>query len=75
MKGENSSTPHAMGKCELAMAYAPDIDPKSAVNRLSAWMRHNPDLMAELAATHYNNRQKMLTARQVALVYQYLGEP
>lgn len=72
---KNFDSPRPMGKCELAVAYAPDVTPRSAVNRLSAWMHHNSELMAALAATHYRERQKMLTAKQVAIIYDYLGEP
>lgn len=72
---KNYDNPRAMGKCELAAAYAPDVTQRAAVNRLSAWMHHNPELMAAFAATHYRERQKMLTAKQVGIILHYLGEP
>ncbi|MDB9030731.1 DUF4248 domain-containing protein, partial [Parabacteroides distasonis] len=31
-------------KRELAMAYAPDISPCSALNRLAGWVRHHQKL-------------------------------
>jgi len=36
-------------KRELAMAYAPEISPVSALNRLAEWMRYNDRLTRELA--------------------------
>jgi len=62
-------------KGELAAAYAPDVAQKTALNRLNAWIHHNPDLVEALNTTHYRERQKLLTARQVELIFKYLGEP
>ena len=67
--------PHAMSKCELAMAYAPDVTPHSAVKRLMKWLSINPSLMAALRATHYYRNQKIFTARQVEIILDHLGEP
>lgn len=64
-----------LSKAELAMRYAPELTPHSAVNRLMAWIRLNPTLTEALAAAHYHTRQKVLTARQVALIVEHLGEP
>ena len=66
---------HSMSKCELAAAYAPHVAQRTAVNRLCMWIHRTPELMEALAATHYRDSQKMLTARQVSIIYQYLGEP
>lgn len=38
-------------KRELAMAYAPEISPVSALNRLAEWMRYNDRLTRELGDT------------------------
>ena len=40
-------------KRELAMAYAPDISPCSALNRLAGWVRHHQKLSHELDETGY----------------------
>jgi hypothetical protein len=62
-------------KSELAQAYAPNIAPASARNRLAAWIRHNRDLYSALLEAGYKPKQQMLTPRQVELIFQYLGEP
>ena len=67
--------PHVMSKSELALAYAPEITPHSAVKRLMKWLSINPALMAELRATHYDPNQTLLTARQVEIILNHLGEP
>lgn len=46
-------------KRELAMAYAPDISPCSALNRLAGWVRHHQKLSHELDETGYQNRQRI----------------
>lgn len=67
--------PSAMSKAQLAQAYAPDLSPSSALNRLREWIDLNPQLTEALKDTHYHRRQKQLTPLQVALIYRYLGEP
>lgn len=64
-----------MSKSELAMAYAPNLTTQGAVNRLMDWIRHNPELMAELELTGYRKQQKLLTSLQVRIIFSYLGEP
>ncbi len=65
----------AYSKSELARAYAPDIDIRSALNRLSYWIRYNKKLSEELHLDGYNRYQKVFTVRQVELIFHYLGEP
>lgn len=65
----------AMSKKELAQRYLPHLTPHSAVNRLMSWVQYNPRLVSELEETGYRLRQQMLTARQVELIFRYLGEP
>lgn len=62
-------------KYELAVAYAPEIGCRSALNRLARWIRTNTALYAELQKTGYKNSQQILTSKQVALVFEYIGEP
>jgi hypothetical protein len=62
-------------KRELAMAYAPDISPSSALNRLAGWVRHHRRLSDELDETGYQNRQRIFTSLQVELIFRYLGRP
>lgn len=62
-------------KKELALAYGPDMSMSGALNRLSAWIKGNPQLMEALASSGYRNGQRMLTSYQVRLIFDYLGEP
>ena len=62
-------------KSELAQAYAPDICPGAALNRLAMGIKPNPQLSEALAQTNYRVTQRMFTSRQVALIFEYLGEP
>lgn len=64
-----------MSKSELAMAYAPNLTPQGAVNRLMDWIRHNPELLDALEHTGYRKQQKLLTSLQVRIIFSYLGEP
>lgn len=65
----------AYSKSELAQAYAPDIDGRSALNRLRYWIDFNKDLSRELLISGYRRNQKVFTVRQVELIFHYLGEP
>ena len=56
-------------KRELAMAYAPEISPVSALNR------YNDRLTRELGDTGYRSRQRVFTSLQVELIFRYLGRP
>ena len=62
-------------KSELAQAYAPDVCQKTALNRLATWIRTNKQHPAALRETDYRASQHMFTSRQVALIFEYLGEP
>ena len=62
-------------KSELAQAYAPDVCQKTALNRLATWIRTNKKLTEALRKTDYRASQHMFTSRQVALIFEYLGEP
>ena len=62
-------------KGELAQAYAPEITPHAAVNRLMSWIKLNRPLYAALQEYGYTDNRRIFTARQVALIMEYLGEP
>ena len=62
-------------KSELAQAYSPDICPGAALNRLALWIKTNKRLSEALRETDYRVTQRMYTSRQVALIFEYLGEP
>ena len=62
-------------KSELAEAYAPFLTTHSALNRLALWIDLNAPLSKALAQTGYRRTQRIFTSRQVALIFEYLGEP
>ena len=62
-------------KSELAQAYAPDICMGAALNRLAMWFRTNTQLSEARKQNNYRVTQRMFTSRQVALIFEYLGEP
>ena len=62
-------------KSELARAYAPEIGERSALNRLSRWIRLNQPLCRALLQTGYRPAQQILTCKQVELIFEYLGKP
>ena len=62
-------------KKELALSYAPNLSMSGALNRLASWIKQNPPLMAALSDTGYTTRQRVLTCKQVELIFEYLGEP
>ena len=62
-------------KSELAQAYAPYLCHRAALNRLATWIKTNPQLTEALKETNYRVNQQLFTSRQVALIFEYLGEP
>lgn len=62
-------------KKALALAYAPNLNPDSAVMRLNRWIRHCAPLYEALLSTGYYHTQKVFTAKQVALIFKHLGKP
>lgn len=59
----------------LAQAYAPDISPVAALNRLALWIKLNEPLSKALLETGYNLHRQVFTSRQVELIFRYLGRP
>lgn len=62
-------------KRELAEAYAPNISPASALNRLAKWLKLNIKLNEALLQTGYRDTQKIFTSMQVELIFKHLGKP
>jgi hypothetical protein len=69
------NTAKMMGLKELASCYYPDIRPDSASTRLRAVINRHSELKAKLLNAGYEERQRTFTPRQVALLFDYLGEP
>ena len=64
-----------MSKSQLAWQYSPEVKQNTALNRLARWINGDPELTAALRAAHYTPQQRILTARQVAIIYDFLGTP
>ena len=62
-------------KSVLACAYAPEIGERSALNRLSRWLRQNTLLYQRLLQASYRPTQQIFTSKQVELIFEYLGRP
>lgn len=62
-------------KRDLAVAYAPDITPVAALNRLAAWIHHHKVLYRALVDSGYTDRQRIFNSVQVELIFHYLGKP
>ena len=64
-------------KFQLALQYFPDQldNSDSAVRRLIRWIDNTRGLLPALQAAGYRRTQHAFTQRQLALIYEYLGEP
>lgn len=62
-------------KSELAQLYFPDATPHVATVRLMGWIRRCRELRDRLSACHSSKFAKYFTAREVALIVEFLGEP
>ena len=62
-------------KAQLAALYAPCLSERGALKRLQACIDFNPRLARALERAGFRKRQKLLTPRQVDIIYKYLGEP
>ena len=62
-------------KQELGMMYNPGATPRAAQQLLRRWIQRCPDLCKALEHASYTPHQKLLTAKQVALIFHYLGPP
>ena len=60
---------------ELSAMYFPHSSIRSAGVQLKRWLVYNKPLVQALTDAGYYNGQKILTPKQVTLVFEYLGEP
>ena len=62
-------------KQDLAMAYFPDHSRESASKRLAHEIHSNKPLMSVLQATGYTRPRKILSPKQLQIIFSFLGEP
>ena len=65
----------SLTKSELAWQYSPDLSQTAALNRLRRWIEGDTALLTALKETGYRPQQRILTARQVAIIHEYIGMP
>ena len=64
-----------LSKTQLAWQYSPALSQVTALNRLRRWIDGDPELLAALRSTGYRRSQRVFTAKQIAIIYDYLGTP
>jgi len=64
-----------MGKGELAGMYMPKATVAVARAYLISWIKNNEQLKKELEEAGYTSRAKLLTPKQIEIIFNYLGEP
>ncbi|WP_455608172.1 DUF4248 domain-containing protein, partial [Bacteroides rodentium] len=52
-------------KVELAQLYSPCVSPRTAMNRLNTWIRHNPALCARMPSGREGKSAICVSPRQV----------
>ena len=66
----------SMKRRDLAMKYFPESSPRAAVKALLRWIDNCPDLIKALDELNIPYRHKInLTAKQVRIIMEYLGDP
>ncbi len=62
-------------KREIAQIYFPEITADSAVRKLTSWINRCRPLCSRLKKSGYSSGCHYFSDRQVAMIYDYLGEP
>lgn len=62
-------------KAELALLYFPKSSPKVAINRLTRWIKRDPQLVASLNGCHVSKFAKYYSRQQVQLIVDFLSDP
>ena len=65
----------SMTKSQLAWQFSPNLTQSAALNRLHRWIHGDRDLLTALRATGYRDSQRVLTSKQLSLIYEYIGTP
>ncbi len=62
-------------KQDLASAYFPDNSRETASKRFAHEIHSNKPLLAALQATGYSRPRKILSPKQIHIIFSFLGEP
>lgn len=63
-----------ISKQKLAMLYFPEKTRRNALDTLNRWMNNCHGLREQLEKLGYKPKNRMLTKRQVEVIYEFLGE-
>ena len=66
---------HYQSKQDLASAYFPDRSKESAGKLLAREIHTNRPLMSALSQTAYSPQRKLLSPKQLQIIFSFLGEP
>ena len=58
---------------EIAQFYFPSVSAEGAVKRMYRWMKDDPDLVRDLRAAGYHQKQRNFTREQVDVFIKYFG--
>jgi len=65
----------SLSKTELALQYSPNLPKNTALMRLMRWIKGDRDLYQALIDNGCRDTQRVLNIKQLAVIYEYLGEP
>ena len=63
-----------ISKQQLAMLYFPEKTRRNALDTLNRWINNCHGLRVRLEELGYKPKNRMLTKRQVEVIYEFLGE-
>ena len=63
-----------ISKQKLAMLYFPGKTRRNALDTLNRWINNCHGLREQLEKLGYKPKNRMLTKRQVEVIYEFLGE-
>lgn len=66
---------HYLSKQDLTSAYFPDNSKETASKRFAHEIHSNKPLLAALQTTGYSRPRKILSPKQLQIIYSFLGEP
>ena len=66
---------HSVSKDALAMLYFPEHPYESRIKLFRLWITTCKPLHDALCVEGYKQKSRYFTPRQVALIYEFLGEP
>ena len=66
---------HYQFKQDLASAYFPNNSKQTSSKRFAHEIHSNKPLMSALQSTNYSPQRKLLSPKQLQIIFSFLGEP